>query len=315
MQTETPRPWLEIPVFIHGMTPDVNPLGHNTEYDSLLALVQRELRALSKPTFTERPLKVEWGWATGQTTSADEKLAEAERWLTEGVTAQEKHLRGTDWTFNPLSFARRWAREFLFYGIADMFYYVSEDGESTVRGRVFKYLANELLRVMAQENKNCSLTIFAHSGGTVITHDWLYHLHRSNIVEQAKGGDVTVNNTVLLREMVQRGKIRIRRLYTFGSPITPLALRSNGLITRFLEGKLLNPQDIGFTPDENLSGPRWLNFMDKDDFFSYPLSFMYASGAGKLVEDHFVDVGDTPISAHNGYWWSRDMARKIAFNF
>lgn len=311
--------WLEVPVFIHGITPEYDPQGHNAEYEALFGLVQQELVKVGKPPFTVQPVEVEWGWRSKQTQSFDENLATVEHWLAQMVIEIEKATPKFDFSINPLRAARPLVRQFFFYGFADMFYYVSADGESTVRGRVFKHLSNELLRIASQARQQISLTLFTHSGGTVIAHDWLYHLHRSDKVEQAKAREEftqnTLNSVVLLRDLAQRGALRIRRFYTMGSPIAPLALRSNALIERFLKKALLRPRDIGLGARDELPGPRWLNFIDEDDLAAHPVAFMYDTSEGPLVKDEYVDVGDLITSAHTRYWWSRALARRIAQNW
>ncbi len=119
----------------------------------------------------------------------------------------------------------------------------------------------------------------------------------------------------MLRDLVKKDQLRLRRFYTMGSPIAPLALRSNGLIARLRDRRLLEPSAIGLAPQPDLAGPRWLNFIDRDDLAAYPLAFMYNPVPEPVVKDLFVDVGDSLATAHNRYWWSRAVAGHIAKNW
>ncbi len=47
--TKTHTEWLEIPIFIHGISPDENPPDHIAEYESLRSLVNKHLEAIGLP--------------------------------------------------------------------------------------------------------------------------------------------------------------------------------------------------------------------------------------------------------------------------
>ena len=110
--------------------------------------------------------------------------------------------------------------------------------------------------------------------------------------------------------MAKRGKIRLRRLYTFGSPITPLILRSNTLLKIFAEEKCLDPREIGILQDDELKNPRWINFWDKDDIISFPVRPLY--GNPTSIKDAYPDVSDRLSKAHTAYWGNKKLARQIA---
>lgn len=61
---------------------------------------------------------------------------------------------------------------------------------------------------------------------------------------------------------------------------------------------------------------RWLNFFDRDDVLGYPLKPTGPAYGAAVNEDLEINVGGwfksrTPLS-HNGYWESKDLARRLA---
>ncbi len=303
----THHQWLEIPVFVHGITPTDKPGTHHAEYHALYMLIQEELQKIpDKQGFDHPPLEVEWGWDSGQAETNDRYLAEAELIVAEQALAAEKRIQ--DLTINPLRLIRRIVREVFIYGVADMFYYVSKDGEAALREHVFKYLCDEIQKIKGDGPGKISVTFITHSGGTIIAHDLLYHLFR-----EAKESEIAAVKPV--REMAQTGQLRVRRFYTMGSPITPLIFRADSLIAKIREGKRLNPEHIGLRQQDGLADhPRWVNFVDKDDMACYPVAFLYVNESG-VIEDKHIDVGDAISLAHGGYWYSRKLARYIAETF
>ena len=53
--------WLEIPIFIHGITPEETPPDHVADYDSLRERVNKHLKLAGKPPLSYSPIYVEWG--------------------------------------------------------------------------------------------------------------------------------------------------------------------------------------------------------------------------------------------------------------
>lgn len=122
-----------------------------------------------------------------------------------------------------------------------------------------------------------------------------------------------------LRELKHAGKLRLRRLYTIGSPITALKIRSNSLIQRIMNNEQIDPQMLGLRKDDALPGPRWVNFWDIDDYASFPVEPIYKN-EDKLVRDEYIDhdqkwKADFFPTAHGMYWSSEYIADSIANNF
>lgn len=299
--------WREIPVMIHGIDPSDTPKPHDDSYHKLLNNMKKALKDKSQQL--EAPIKVEWGWPSGQVDStgapfADEILADVQRDVWNRVDPVVD-AAPFDITINPVW--RKMAnvgRKMFILGIGDMFYYTSPNGKKAVRKHVFNYIKAQLLERYAHDPKPVSLTVIGHSAGSVICHDLLYHLYRPD--EQKCHPEL-----LDARRLIAEKKLRIRRLFTIGSPITPLILRSEPLMLRLKGPKPtpLSPADLGFLPDEQLSGPRWVNFWDKDDVISCPVACFYEDN--KIVIDQYVDVGSGP-SSHIEYWSSTETASLMA---
>lgn len=305
-----PPEWIELPVFIHGITPDENPGNHDPEYDALYANIQAALRVHGKPPFREPPVKVEWGWRDPDSTLAvadDQYLAEVERLVAGPALALEAGI--WDFTLNPARLLHHELRKVFLFGFADLIYYASRDGEATVRQHVFGDIVSKVNQYTALPDARVSLTVVGHSAGSLIAHDLLYHLF----------GAGKVSDFPAVRQLRQLAdanppRLRLRRFYTIGSPITPLTFRSNTLITKVRNNTLLDPLDLGLRDDDALANPRWVNFWDKDDIASFPVSFLYRNVNG-AVQDQYVDLGDFFPSVHNAYWDSTKVAARIADTF
>ena len=55
------RDWLEVPVFIHGITSEREPASHTSSYFAFLRLVNEALAARGKKVIDAQPIMVEWG--------------------------------------------------------------------------------------------------------------------------------------------------------------------------------------------------------------------------------------------------------------
>jgi len=115
--------WLEIPVLIHGIDLRLNPRGHSEAYARVVKLINKELLKQGKQPFTEKPISVEWGWYSGQSTENDRYLAHAERLIAKEIDKSTKKIK--TYLFNSLlhkiySFLRK---DVFLIGVADMFYY------------------------------------------------------------------------------------------------------------------------------------------------------------------------------------------------
>jgi hypothetical protein len=303
------RGWLEVPVFIHGITSEREPSSHASSYLAFLALVNGALAARGKPPFGAAPIMVEWGWEASL--GEDKYLAEAERVVAREALAPAGKRRGI--IFNPLRRFNDGARDAFLYGFADMVYYISKEGERAIRENVFRHLEREirlLKKADGSSRPDISLTFVAHSAGSVIAHDFLYRLFGWG-ARPAFG--LTLNK---VRRLVRRGRLRVRRFYTMGSPIAPFIFRSAALIEKVLKREKLSADVIGLRRSDGLANPRWVNFWDGEDLASYPVAFLYGEVDGEaVVVDKRVRLGESFPEVHSAYWRSREVADGVAETF
>ncbi len=321
-------PWVECLLLIHGITPDAKAGTHSDDYNALIGNVNKQLLKRKKPAFEESNIfRIEWGSGRqllGDTTSfesgADEYLAEVEDRIAKQILPLIGERPRSDPSLGlPLRpLVSSVAHKALLYGAPDIFYYVSHDGELAIRNRLFKQFYQHMQQHLAA-GERVSLTIVGHSAGSVIAHDFLYHLFGKSNAQARK--DKEIEEIMQLRSYRARGAVRLRRFYTIGSPIAALMIRSNSLMKRVLENKLLAPADIGLIPDETIDppAPRWVNFWDVDDFISFPVGPIYAHDH-EFVADRYVDNDLDPKTdffpaAHLGYWRSDKIAASIAETF
>lgn len=299
--------WLEVPIFIHGISPDKFPTSGEAEYRQLLKLVKEKLTKYPDKKLSGEPIFVTWGVPTKLASgSTNQYLAQVERAIQEKV----KEKMGSAYS-NPFGLTG-YVRDLLFFGISDLFYYISADGEKDLRKHIFNHISKAIQTMDKENDDYISLTIFGHSAGSVIAHDLLYHMFSSKEHTSEEGS--LEDEMDALRKIIKGGRLRIRRLYTFGSPISLLILRATALVDKFRKGGLLIPHEIGLMMGDNLSTPRWVNFWSRHDLASYPVDFLYAN-ENELIEDHEISSSISPKSAHTGYWTSDEMAEYVAKTF
>jgi len=303
------RKWLEVPVFIHGITSEREPTSHASSYLAFLALVNEALAAGGKAPFGAPPIMVEWGWEASL--GEDKYLAEAERVVAREALAPTGKRPGV--IFTPPRRFNDGARDAFLYGFADMVYYISKDGERAVRENVYRHLDREirlLKKVDGPGRPKISLTFIAHSAGSVIAHDFLYRLFGWG-ARPIFG--LTLNK---VRNLVRRGRLRVRRFYTMGSPIAPFVFRSAALIEKILKREKLSADVVGLRRRDGLANPRWVNFWDDEDLVSYPVAFLYDEVDGeRVVVDKRVRLGESFPEVHSAYWRSAEIAAYVAETF
>jgi hypothetical protein len=312
---------IEAVFYIHGVSNHPNGRPHVEEYSAL----HRGIGHFTEYAkgWPEDFDGAEWGWNyTGGNPHGHELLTQAQRLL--GGRAMPAVRDPWDITVNPARPVVDGFRELFLYGFGDIFYYVSETGKQAVRQAVAEqFMAYMKQKLREDHGRPISLTLIGHSAGSVIAFDLLFYLFQENAPEHeflppTGAFQDTKSELARLRELAQQGRLRIRRLITFGSPITPLAFRTNAVLEILAADRQLDPGDYGLTANPEafgapLQGPRWLNLWDKDDPIAWPVEpLMEQTGLNRPVEDLYVDVSDLVSSAHNEYWRSTDVHREIA---
>ena len=292
----------ELVIYIHGVDPSRAGNTHETDYAALHDGIRER-----NPDFPADYLGLEWGNgpATGH---GHQLLTRAQDSLGAGLETAV----GTPWDFtlNPARALVSALRPLVFYGFGDVFYYVSHEGKRSVRSSVAQAIAT----AVADDPAPVSLTLLGHSAGSMVAFDFLYALHvpGHTFLEE---GDTASAAVAALRARVDAGTLRIRRLYTFGSPIASTACRSNAVLAILAAGDRLDPADYGLTRNPPacgpaLLGPRWINMWDRDDAIAWPVEpLMTPSDA---VQDQYTDVSDSVTVAHMAYWRHRAVHGAIA---
>ena len=308
----------EIIIFVHGVSSDQLGRRHDPEYNALYEGVS-SAASRSSPWRTAEVCRVEWGWN-------HEAQAEphGEQALTLAQSVLGERLLGVindayDPTINPGRYVVNAFRPLLVYGFSDMFYYVSSDGKAAVRGA----LAEQIVRFMesgrGDPREPISLTLIGHSAGSVIAFDFCYYLFAQEDRRFVKDPVRGLYNEEIkrLRDLALEGRLRIRRLVTFGSPIAMLACRNDTVVQLFAEGERINPAWYGLTQNPalfgplKLRGPRWLNVWDKDDPIAFPVEPLM-DNQSRAVSDIYINVSSNIAEAHNLYWSNHEVHEYLA---
>lgn len=312
---------VEVVFYIHGVSGNRQGRSHVEEYQALHQGIRKYA-----PDYPEFYSGAEWGWnPSGQPGTSHQQLTDAQDKL--GQRLEDVLGSTRDFTLNPARIGVRPARELFMYGFGDMFYYVSRDGKQAVRAAVANQISNFLSPYLKQnETVPISLTLLGHSAGSVVAFDFAFFLFQGIMVDHEfvsqdnkQLEDDTRQACSMLRAMADVGRLRIRRMITFGSPISPLAMRSDPVVELLADGKRLQPADYGLTQGSEyfqaLNGPRWINFWDVDDVIGWPVEPLMEDAVGhggKVVKDVNLDVSDLLSNAHNKFWTSRKMHEAVA---
>jgi pimeloyl-ACP methyl ester carboxylesterase len=322
----------EVVVYIHGVmghattkawdpatnTMDAFRLRHERQYREFHDRLVDELAHLDKVQDAIPRVDVEWGWAT--TTDGHkghELLTHAQAWLGDRVmekVERQRDLGSLRPMVNTALGGQGGARRLVMYGIADAFYYTSQDGKADVRNAVAKQIKARLRDVGGPQwkNKRFSLTLVGHSAGSLVAFDLLYYIFGAkNAAVDDRFPDIAELHKMAHGSADER-RLRVRQLVTMGSPITPFAIRSNAVVELLARDEQMDPKDYGLTDRQDFPGelklktprPRWLNFWDRDDLISYPVEPLMNNPAvgGKIVKDVHPDVSDSLGKAHEDFW-------------
>ena len=294
-------------VYIHGVVAERDRLtNHTKQYEAIRNGINQELSTRGGGSLPEiaDSVKVEWGWDTpkaGDTAT----LATAQKAIADRIEAATPRDR-TGFTSLLFAPAIQPVRRIIMLGWSDILYYVGKDGKKRVRSLVWNQILDEI-----DTNQDVDLTIICHSAGTLIAHDFLYWVFSSDR-----------NHPAMVEQGIDPAKVtaaaanwRIRRLVTFGSPISPLMVRSAHVADKMAKTppELLDATTLGLGQLAH-SGeiPIWLNVWDRHDVLSYPVAPFYN---GANIIDLYPDPSDSLISSHEAYWSAARVHRELAENW
>ena len=315
---------VEVVFYIHGVSPKKRPEPHTPDYDAMHNGIAKSLGDQS--LWPNEYGGAEWGWNHDKGVRTSHKaLADAQRIF--GGQIDDKVQATEDFTINPARLAIGKLRELMFHGFGDMFYYVSAEGKWAVRYAVAGQLKDHIYHRIGSDNDvGVSLTLLGHSAGGVIAFDFLYYLFNEKKGPWASQANNTLStwaanqqaiaeqNLNALKNLALSGRLRLRRLITFGTPISMLMFRKDLLVERLAQKKTTSPENYGLT--SQLDGkilpqnkPRWINIWEKDDLIAWPVEPIMCS---ELVEDVAIDMADWDVNVHSLYWESEKCHDEIA---
>ena len=308
-------------VFVHGMTPGVAPSDPSSSggtYDKFWKALQAHKPEL-KNMFPDGPILVEWGHQLSPAENPvreDHRITEAERFVNEQVSYQnlKKHpgpnnvLVG-DWGIPGVRQIVTNVREgVVSFGLTDVVYYCSEDGEIYVRAHVYNQVLVKMQRYVAEPNVRIHL--FGHSLGVTVIHDFLFGLfkkgHASDFVDKYQGGPWASQEFQKWRNKAQNGELTLGGLACAASQLPLMVMRKQAMVDKLFRNEGFDPADIGVVS----SGIQLKFFYDIDDLLGFASRNLYSPN--HAIMDIQVDSGDLPPSAHVGYWENEVVIKETA---
>jgi hypothetical protein len=312
---------MNVLVFVHGMTPSVapsDPRSPGGTYDKFWKALQTQKPELTS-LFPNGPILVEWGHqlsATEDPVREDHRITEVERFVNEQVAYHniEEHpgpnnVLTSDWGIPVIRQLVTRVREgVISFGLTDVIYYCSGDGEIYVRAQVY----NQVLVAMQSyvTEPNVRIHLFGHSLGVTIVHDFLFGLfkkgHVSDFVQKYQGGAWASQEFQKWRDKAQNGELTLGGLACAASQLPLMVMRKQVMIDKLFNHEGLEPADIGVVS----TGIQWKFFYDIDDLLGFASRNLYSPN--NAIMDIQVDCGDQPQTAHVGYWENEVVIRETA---
>lgn len=294
-------------IFIHGMgerKPEDNPFD---SYDDLWKRVIKK-SGMSEEEFEEKFARIYTEWHIDPLQTAANTIFDA----------AFPNLIGQ--TLNPM----RGIRGFMTFFLGDVIAYVSED-VNFIRRTVWKQIWEDptqpsklLLKQLLKQDLDATYSIIAHSLGSIIAFDYLFHLFNPENKNDfsfipkpdpsVRPEDKKLEPITVTPEELNLLKERFRYFFTMGSPIGLFMMRKGSL---WMEGE----------PFANLTNPvrgedrSWHNFWDSEDAIAYPLAELFRrnpENANQNLVDIPVETGFLIFDSHTRYWSNKDVAQTIA---
>jgi len=273
--------------------------------------------------FPDGPILVEWGHqlsATENPVREDHRITEVERFVNERVSYQnlKKHpgannviMSGlnSDWGIPGAGPVVTKLREgVVSFGLTDVAYYCSADGEIYVRAQVYNQVLVAMQPYVAE--RNVRIHLFGHSLGVTIVHDFLFGLfkrgHVSDFVEKYQGGVWASQEFQKWRNKAQNGELSLGGLACAASQLPLMVMRKQVMIDKLFSHLGLDPADIGIVS----TGIQVKFFYDIDDVLGFSSRNLYSPN--NAIMDIQVNSGALPQSAHAGYWGNEVVVRETA---
>jgi hypothetical protein len=322
-------PPTHILILIHGMTTVTESGDHSVEYADLWAKIVARRPALAS-AFDAR-IQVEWGHRPRNVPPGglrdDQQLTDAENFISEQVRfanvhddpSPQNHVLG----FGAELFSKFVTRHVTdpiketveVFGITDVLYYCSAEGEAAVRAAVYTQVLAGLEPLRG--HADVRLHVVAHSLGVTVAHDSLFGLFAPEEVLTGGAPGFLTNTKAPPEARDQyafwRGRAREARTLTLASKsrsasqLPLFAMRKQALVNQLAGGQRLDPTVIGLPPN----GPvKWKLFYDVDDILGFPTRRLYQPTS--VIEEFQVDTDWRPNLAHTAYWANDKVAEETA---
>lgn len=310
-------------VFVHGMTTDIapsNPSQEGGKYKNFWAALKAHKPELEN-LFPDGPIEVEWGHQLSPSENVerdDHKLTEVERFVNDQVRYDNlkdhsgpNNVIMSDWGWvvpitRPLVTKLR--EGVVSFGLTDVVYYCSEDGETRVRAQVYSQVLLAMQKYVKETN--VKIHLFGHSLGVTIVHDFLFGLfkedHEPDFVKDEQGGPWTSPEYQKWRDKAQNGELTVGGVALAASQLPLMVMRKQVMIDKLFSHQGLDPVDIGVVS----TGIQVKFFYDVDDVLGFSSRNLYSPNSAMM--DIQVDSGDMPESAHVGYWENEVVIRETA---
>lgn len=312
-------------IFIHGMTSERIPPPPGKKYEAFWK--QLVSRRNDLPGKIRKRISVEWGndfHQQGTGLRDDQKVTHAEQFIHDRVSYDA--VRTSPGPNNALIHDSPWpvvgpflrkgitsVRErVLLYGVGDVVYYVSAEGEWRVRSTVYQQILKEL--VDFEQDPEVRLHVVSHSLGVAVAHDFLFGLFNTtpgydpSFPEEAVKNDPDTSRRFnIWRDKAAAGTLRLGSFTSMASQLPLFVMRKQTMVEKLHAENLLDPAVIGLKPSDPV---KWQIFYDIDDILGFPTrSLYYPNGSIKEIQ---VDCGDEPLSAHSDYWANETVLRETA---
>jgi hypothetical protein len=326
-------------ILIHGMVPEPEPKSQDATYDAFWTAIRE-----ARPELGGRMkvVKVEWGHELPDDPPPvrdDHQLTLAEQFAFDRVGYH--NVRKVQDPNNVVRSGVRYdigipalhqlitgIREtVLLFGLSDVVYYCSPDGEARVRQEVYEQVLDHLQAHVDEERVR--LHVFAHSLGVTIAHDFLFGLfnrdtsYTPGFVRDRQGSSEEAHHRFMRwREKAQAGRVELGGFAAAASQLPLLLMRKQGLVRKLYQAKQasnagqrpvgVDAADIGIRAGDKT---QWKLFYDTDDLLGFPSRGLYTLPDGRphpAIMDFQVNCGVEPFGAHVGYWTDHTVIHEAA---
>ena len=298
-----------IVIFIHGMVTTRVPTDHTARYNGFFQRLAQHTPNLGS-AFDDQ-IKVEWGHellGPQPPLRDDQRIMGAENRVYDHVNYRDvkatsgpnnQVINDWSWLFFLRGIFRSIKEETLIFGLADVSYYGSADGEKAVREAIYGQVLDKLAN---HEQDDVHLHVVAASLGCAVAFDFLYGLFAPASNWAAGVPDFAADPShgpafMHWRTKRENGGLHLASMCSMASQIPLLLLRKQQVVNTLHAGQVLDPNVVGMSPGDPT---KWKIFYDIDDILAFPTRNLF--GDHSAIMDIQVDTADRPDTAHDRYW-------------